>query len=135
MAEMIMKNLLKTAGIRHIDVCSRGLSVFNASPVSLHAQTLLSMQNIDSSSHCSTFLAEEDITKDTLILTMTNGHKQHIYAYFPQFASQTYTLAEYTTGYHTDIQDPYSGSLDIYKTCYIQLEGFLKILIKNLPTL
>ena len=135
MAEMIMKDFLKTAEIDHIEVSSRGLSVFTPSPVSLHVQTLLSVQNMDTSSHRSCLLSEDDITKDTLILTMTSSHKEHIHGYFPQLASQTYTLSEYTTGYHTDIQDPYGGSLDIYQTCYHQLEYFLKKLIKNLPTL
>lgn len=135
MAEMIMKDLLKTAEIDYIQVYSRGLSVFNSSPVSIHAQTLLSMKNIDSSSHCSTLLSEDDFTTDTLILTMTAGHKQHICAFFPQVVSQTYTLAEYVSGPHVDIQDPYGGSFDIYQECYTQLEKLLKKLIKNLPTL
>jgi len=135
MAEMIMNDLLKKSNIKHIAAYSRGLSVFSPSPATVHVQTLLSMQNIDSSSHCSALLSEDDFTTNSLILTMTSAHKQYVHESFPRYANQVHTLAEYVNGSHADIADPYGGSIDLYRQCYFQLENLLKKLIKNLPTL
>lgn len=130
MAELIMRDLLTLNKINHIEVCSRGLSVFSQSPIAPNAKSLLSMQNIDSSCHYSKILSEDDFAQDTLILTMTHAHKDYIYNYFPKYSNQVYTLAKYVTGTHTDIQDPYSGDMDIYRQSYFEIEDLLKKLIK-----
>lgn len=134
MAKMIMKDLLNKANINNVKVSSRGLSVFEQSPVNPHVKTILSNQNIKLSSHCSTLLSEDDFTDDTLLLTMTNSHKQMVKSHFPQADKQVFTLSEYVTGSHADIPDPYGGSIDIYTDCFLELSKLLNVLVKNLLT-
>lgn len=135
MAEMITKDLLNKADINNIEIYSRGLSVFGPSPLSPHVETILSKQVINISSHCSRILLEDDLTDHTLILTMTDAHKQLVNHLFPTYSNQTYTLSEYVIGTNIDIQDPYGGDLNTYKECFFQLEELLAILVKNLLTL
>ncbi len=134
MAEFLMKDLLKRAGIHHITVSSRGLHVFNPLPIASHVKTLLSQDHIDVSSHTSTMLVKDDFTKATLVLTMTHAHQEHIRSIFPEYSHQTYSLTEYVTGSPGDIQDPYGGNIHVYQECYFQLKKMLKKLITNLPT-
>lgn len=135
LAEMIMKDLLKKANLNHIEVISRGLSVFGESPVNAHVGTILTKYNINLSPHYSTLLSEDDFTPDTVVLTMTNNHKQLVNNRFSAYSSNIYTLYEYVMGNDKDIHDPYGGNINIYENCFIQLLELLTILVKDLPTL
>lgn len=130
-----MKDLLAKTNINNINIQSRGLDVFSPLPISTHTETILSKQDIHISPHCSTLLKTNDFTNETLILTMTYTHKQRVDKIFPAYSNQTYTLSEYVTGSHMDIQDPYGGDINIYRACFLQLKELLTILVENLPRL
>jgi len=135
LAEMIMKDLLKKANINHIEIISRGLSVFGESPVNAHVETILAKYNINLSPHCSTLLSEDDFTSDTVVLTMTNHHKQLASNRFSAYSNNIYTLYEYVDGSNEDVHDPYGGNINIYENCFAELLEVLTILVKDLPTL
>lgn len=131
MAQMIMTDLLDKTGIINVQVLSRGLSVLEASPANPNVHALMDEIGIDASSHKACLLSSDDFTDNSIILTMTLAHKDFVCYLFPEHSSKVYTLSEYVTGNHFDIQDPYGSSLDIYRQCFIELQDLIKKLFEK----
>lgn len=121
MAEAIYLSM--TEG-HQLPAVSRGTVVLFPEPSNPKADMVLANHNLALEEHVSRQLSEEDLTEDTLILTMTEKQKQHIQESFPT-AENVYTLKEYN-GESGDVTDPYGGTLVDYEECYNELTRLIK---------
>ena len=121
MAEAIYLSM--TEG-QQLPAVSRGTVVLFPEPSNPKADMVLANHNLALEEHVSRQLSEEDMTEDTLVLTMTEKQKQHIRETFPA-AENVYTLKEYN-GESGDVTDPYGGTLVDYEECYNELTRLIK---------
>lgn len=121
MAEAIYRNLTEDS---QLPATSRGMVVLFPEPSNPKADMVLSNHNLTLEEHVSRQLVAEDISEDTLVLTMTERQKQHILEMFT-ISENVYTLKEYN-GESGDVVDPYGGTLVDYEDCYNELVRLIK---------
>ena len=82
-------------------------------------------KGIDLRGHRSKQLSLEDVESDSIILTMTENHKDLIKAVAPEV--KVYLLKEYAKldEDDMDIPDPYGGDLEIYRKSLEAIEKAL----------
>ncbi|MBW7983492.1 low molecular weight protein arginine phosphatase [Enterobacillus tribolii] len=132
MAEALAKDLIQKDHL-NIAVQSRGV---NVNPKEITPEqgtvTVLKERGIDVSAHRATQLSAADVEHSTLLLTMTTGHKDKILAQYPQAKDRVFTLAEYATGKHEDLVDPYGEPLEAYKKVEGQLDALLPAALEKI---
>lgn len=131
MAEALLKHVKNSD---QLDVKSAGVFAIDGNDASRYAVEALSEKGIQCS-HQSSSLSKELVDWATIILTMTNNHKQSVIDLYPQAGRKTYTLAEYVSENgeeKMEITDPYGGSLHMYRQTLSDLEGFIEKLINKL---
>ncbi|NIN70230.1 MAG: low molecular weight protein arginine phosphatase [Anaerolineae bacterium] len=126
MAEGILKGILRTDGKHELyDVRSAGTWTRDgmmASPRTLEAMNEL---RLDISDHRTRHLTSEDVAQASLILVMTQDHKEALALEFPDAREKLYLLSE-MAGKRFDILDPSgSGSLDLHLTCAEEIKELL----------
>lgn len=98
------------------DCISRGLVVLFSEPISPKVNVALSQHDMLPSSHeNSQQLQVEDISEDSLLLTMTFSEKVTLLEKYEP--AHVFTLGEFV-GEDTDIVDPYGGEDEQYEKCY-----------------
>lgn len=103
---------------------SRGLVVLFPEPCNPKAEVVLTNHSLSIEGRTSKQLSVEDITEDTLVLTMTLAQKikaVHEYGHLEQI----YSLKEYI-GEEGDVMDPYGENLLAYEDCYVELSRLIK---------
>jgi len=115
MAEGLLKHYLPD----EIQVISRGLMVFQRDEANPFAVRTMKEKGIDISKHRSHPFNDEEINSKTLILTMTKRHKSVILQY--GIKGHLYTIKEFI-GQTGDVEDPYGGTMDVYRACANELE-------------
>ncbi|TKH33210.1 low molecular weight phosphatase family protein [Paenibacillus polymyxa] len=93
MAEGMLRKLAAEHGLE-LDVRSAGVAAMDGTPISRHAEAVLRDHDI-SDQITSTPLSDGLAEWAHLILTLTQGHKQHVVQRFPQTAGKVFTLKEY----------------------------------------
>ena len=121
MAETIYKSLDVDSGRK---VVSRGLVVLFPEPANPKAEMVLNNHNLELSNHVTKGLKRNDITEDTLILTMTEQQKRQVIEAY-EVANQVYTITEFV-GEIGDVSDPYGGTLIDYEHCFVELARLVK---------
>ncbi|HAT6805038.1 TPA: protein tyrosine phosphatase [Citrobacter freundii] len=110
----------------HISVISRGV---DRDPFDTHAEEnaalLWKERGVEVSNHRAEQLVSNDIRHSDLILTLTKKHKTKVIALFPEAQIKTYTLSEYATGRHTDVEDAWGKPIDFYRSMFRQVEGYI----------
>ncbi len=131
MAEALLKHLKSSD---QLDVKSAGVFALDGSDATRYAQEALNEKGI-TCDHQSSSLSEELVNWATIILTMTNQHKQSVIEFYPHAGRKTYTLAEYVAENdeeRKDIIDPFGGQLDIYRQTLADLEKLIHKLVNKL---
>ncbi len=133
MAEALLKHL-KTS--EQIEVKSAGVFAMDGNNASPNAIEALREKGI-ACEHQSSSLSPDLVEWATIILTMTNSHKQSVIDYYPDAGRKTFTLAEYVGEKgmgNKDITDPFGGSLSTYKQTLKDLEKYISKLIEHLES-
>ena len=134
MAEALAKDYIAKNN-QDIQVHSRGVKVDpNEMTPEEGTVTVLKDRGIDISSHVAQQFAAEDVEKSTYLLTMGNGHKEKILAQFPQADGKVFTLAEFATGTHEELSDPYGEPIEAYRTVEGQLDKYLPLALNKIAT-
>ncbi len=125
MAEVILKNKIKLAGIKGVRVSSAGLSAIDGEKMSKNSFLALKQLGYKGYGFKSKKATAMTLLKSDYVICMTKSHKGYI-ANFPN----VYTIDEITgVG---DIPDPYGGDLIEYiKTSHI-IEDACNIIIEKL---
>ncbi len=121
MAEALFKSMIQDTPI---ETASRGMVVLFPEPVNPKAEAILNNHNLTMETHTTKPLVREDITEDTLLLTMTGTQAERIRHHFAD-ASEVYTIKEYV-GEQGDVVDPYGKSIVEYEECFAELARLVK---------
>lgn len=121
MAEAIYKSMEDSSDI---EVLSRGSVVLFSEPINPKAEVVLNNHNLAIIEHNAKQLKEEEITDDTLVLTMSETLKVEVIQEFPN-TMNLYTLPEFV-GESGDVVDPYGGTLAEYEACFTELVRLVK---------
>jgi protein-tyrosine phosphatase len=127
------KGILEDFKLDHpIEVLARGLVVLFPEPMNQKAEAVLISNGINLEGFSSKALSEDEITEDTLVLTMEYAQKDKLLELFPETNPQSvHVLTEYV-GDELEILDPYGGALPSYGLCYETLRKSMKKLVKIL---
>lgn len=116
MAEVIAKKIFDENKIG-VQVFSRGVSVFFESGASNNAKEAVKKYGLNLSSHLSKQITQDDIDEGTLILAMTDGHKDFLLSGFASSRDKIYTLKNYVGCTENDIADPFGQAVEVYSKC------------------
>lgn len=125
MAEIILKNKLKLAGISDIKVSSAGLMANDGDKMSKNSFEALKLMGYKPYGFKSRKITEQIIKKSDLILCMTERHKM---AFKNQ--EKVYSIGE-ATGLD-DILDPFGGNINVYIKTSHQIEDACNIILENI---
>ena len=131
MAEALLRHVKNSD---QLDVRSAGVFAVDGNNASTNAIEALSEKGIQCT-HQSSSLSEELVEWATIILTMTNNHKQSVIDLYPHAGRKTYTLVEYVAEDDVekrDITDPFGGPLHMYRQTLADLEDLIKKLLNKL---
>ncbi|OLO42269.1 low molecular weight phosphatase family protein [Alkalihalophilus pseudofirmus] len=129
MAEALLKQKLND----EIEVQSAGIYAVPGSDASEQTKEVLKERGI-SFAHRSQTLSLELLNWATIVLTMTESHKQLIISQFPEMNKKVFTLKEYAQGedgFSGDIADPYGGSVNEYRFTAYEIETMIEKLWPN----
>lgn len=127
MAETIYKSLTENESIPAI---SRGLVVLFSEPVNEKAVSVLENHGLTCAVEFSKELTKEDITENTLILTMTDKQKKQAIDKY-EIENDIFSIKEFN-GEEGEVKDPYGGTLVDYEECYNELLRLIKKTIYKL---
>ena len=125
MAEIILKNKLKLAGITDIKVSSAGLNASQGAKMSKFSSVALKKLGYKFSAFKSKQLTDEMINKANMVICMTLSHKTYLNGY-----DNVYTITE-VSGF-PDVLDPYGQDLSAYIKTSHQLEDACNIILSKL---
>ncbi len=127
MAEIILKNKIKTLGITGVRVSSAGLSTQDGLKMSKNSFEALKLMGYKGYSFKSKQITVDLIKKSDLIICMTGSHKQALSSF-----NNVYTVDELTgVG---EIIDPYGGNINVYIKTSHQLEDACNVITEKILT-
>ncbi|UCE66157.1 MAG: low molecular weight protein arginine phosphatase [Candidatus Zixiibacteriota bacterium] len=129
LAEGILKNLLKSKGIEHIQVSSAGTAGLDDLPASENAVLAAKVWDVDISEHRSRPINSRIIESSDLILAMSPEHVNYILKLSPAAKNRTYLIKGYPTPFSPSqegVRDPIGGPLDFYNQTYLELDEILR---------
>ena len=125
MAEIILKNKLKLAGILDVKVKSAGLSTVDGQKMSKNSFTALKLMGYKPYGFKSKQLTSQMLKKSDLIICMTESHKIALNGF-----ANVYTVDEITG--IGDVLDPYGGNINVYIKTSHQLEDACNIILEKI---
>ncbi len=125
MAEVVLKSMFKTAGIKGITVKSAGLGAVDGEPMSKNSKQALRSAGYKVNAFKSKSVTRELVQKTDMVLCMTARHKEYLKGF-----SNVYTLAEATNT--KDVIDPYGQDLETYKRTLGQIEIACREIVKEI---
>lgn len=105
---------------RKLLVEARGFVSLFPEPLNQKTEAVLAANGLKLDGYSSEELKREDITEDTLILTMDESLRKKVCEKFPEH-KETYNYTDFV-GQNGDIYNPYGDSLADYGACYVQLK-------------
>lgn len=131
--EPMAMGILKDLALKFdVEIMARGLVVSFPEPMNGKAEAVLISNGINLENFTSTQLTNEDITENTLVLTMERAHKEKVLSHYSNaHVENVYVLTDFV-GDELEILDPYGGSLQSYGLCYETLRKSIKKLVKIL---
>lgn len=115
-----------------VEILARGLVVQFPEPMNQKAEAVLISNGINTEGFTSKQLDIEEVTENTIILTMESSDRDKVFELYPEInPEQVYVLSEFV-GDELEILDPYGGALQNYGLCYESLRMTIKKLVKIL---
>ncbi len=129
LAEGILKNLLKSKGIEHIEVSSAGTAGLDDFPASENAVLAARVWGVDISDHRSRPLNGRIIESADLILAMSPEHVNYILSISHSAKNKTFLIKGFPkpfSPHQEGVRDPIGGPLDLYNQTYLELDEILR---------
>lgn len=115
-----------------VEILARGLVVQFPEPMNQKAEAVLISNGINTEGFTSKQLDTEEVTENTIILTMESSDRDKVLELYPEINPEhVYVLSEFV-GDELEILDPYGGALQNYGLCYESLRMTIKKLVKIL---
>ncbi len=125
MAEIILKNKLKLAGITDVRVTSAGLYVAESGKISKNSALALKRIGLKSYSFKSKQLTRELLEKTDIVICMTASHKAQLKGY-----GNVLTVAEITG--LGEVIDPYGKDINAYVDTMYQIDDACNIILTKI---
>ena len=125
MAEGLFKSLngeQKTG----LEAISAGIFTNNGMPASENAVIVAKELGADISNHKSQMLNGDIVNDAKYLVCMTGAHYDQILLKFPNVSDKLFTLLP------TDIDDPFGGNIDEYRSCATQIKSAVESIIERL---
>lgn len=137
MAQGLMQQALKQAGVENIRVESAGVFAINGMPASRETQKLLQEIGADFSFHHSRMLTPEMVREADLILAMEQFQMEEILRRVPEVLGKvhllgTYGLPEMKHSLNPNIPDPIGKPLEVYEVCFAEIRQAVSQVIRSL---
>lgn len=131
--EPMAMGILKDLTLKYeVEILARGLVVSFPEPMNGKAEAVLISNGINLENFTSRPLTNEEITENTLVLTMEKKHRDKVLSHFSNaHVENVYVLTDFV-GDELEILDPYGGALQSYGLCYETLRKSIKKLVKIL---
>lgn len=135
MAERVLKSLLKSHGIREVEVSSASLLDMKGTSADTIARQILQENGIDDEGHHSRLVNEEMIREADLIVTMEKKQLQWIGDQYPEALPKLRVLKSYMPDMGSaetaeDVRDPYRRSIFYYRLCFAEISLAMGEMIK-----
>lgn len=131
--EPMAKGILEDFTLNHpVEIYARGLVVLFPEPMNQKAEAVLISNGINLSNFSSQQLTEEDLTEDTLVLTMEHVQMDKILEQYEHANPENIHVLTTYVGDELEILDPYGGALPSYGLCYETLRKSIKKLVTKL---
>lgn len=131
--EPMAKGILEDFSLNHpVEVLAKGLVVLFSEPMNQKAEAILISNGIHMEGFTSVQLMEEDLTEETLILTMERAQKERLLEQYGMEHEEDIQVLTELVGDELEILDPYGGPLPAYGLCYETLRKSIKKLVKLL---
>ena len=115
-----------------VEILARGLVVQFPEPMNQKAEAVLISNGINTEGFTSKQLDIEEVTENTIILTMESSDRDKVLELYPEINPEhVYVLSEFVAD-ELEILDPYGGALQNYGLCYESLRMTIKKLVKIL---
>jgi protein-tyrosine phosphatase len=115
-----------------LEILHRGLVVQFPEPMNQKAEAVLISNGINMEGFVPCQLTEEDLTGDTLVLTMEAVQRERILEQYENASPERVQVLTEYVGDELEIIDPYGGELPAYGLCYETLRKSIKKLVKLL---
>lgn len=125
-AELLKKQPL----LQEYKVESRGMIVLFPEPANPKAEAIMKSHQMSLQGYEAMALEEQDLTEDTLVITMEESQKWKIIADYEQ-VKNVYTLSEYI-GVANEIRSPYGKPLTAYGETFENVKRFVELLAEKL---
>ena len=129
MAEGLARQILG-AGIQ---AESAGIAAWDGDSASAHALEVLSWKGIDLTSHRARRVTRELLAEFDWIIPMTGDQEKRLGMMFPEFEPKIKRLGAWSSkGIHSDITDPYGGTIEVYRKSAEDIEALIQELREHL---
>lgn len=140
MAEALFRRIIRSSGMdreEDLDISSAGVSARKGERANSKAIKAMEELGIDLGDHSARQLTQEMIHRADLILTMTEGHRDFVRLMDPGARYKTFTLKEYTDegaagAGDLDIEDPFGGPIEVYRSSAMEIKEALYRLMERL---
>lgn len=125
--------ILRAKNIPSIQVQSAGVHAIDGMPISEHAKTLIEYEKMPYTKK-SKALTKELVEWSTLILTMTEAHKNRVVSHFPEAYGKIHTLKQFVSNNNDqqDVHDPFGSDLETYRETFHELSILIDQLQKKI---
>ena len=125
MAEVVMREKARAAGLNDLTVLSCGLQVVPMSTMSENSKKALLFKGYSVSDRVAVQASKEQLKGADLIVCMTPMHKYYVKDY-----GKAVTVSEITGG--RDVPDPYGSDQQKYDECLCEIENMCDVLINKI---
>lgn len=130
MAEVILREIARDRKIP-LEVKSAGIFALDGDRASRGASMAL-RDRADLSKHRAKTLDKNLVDWADIILAMTQSQVNRIISQYVEYQDKVYLLHEYVASIDKDVEDPFGGSLDVYKLVRDEIEDAVNKLIDKL---
>lgn len=133
MAEALAYNIFSKSNI-DIKVFSRGILITFPSPANENTIEVVREYYPNIIEHIATEFKQDEVDKDTLVLTMTNRHKKYLHITYPSIRDNVVTFKEYLD-IPGDIADPYGSDNAVYAQCAQDISNLVNKLVYKIKNM
>jgi len=122
-AEGILKKLLPEDVRRKCIIESAGINAIDGLSVTPFARTVAEEDGVEISNHKSRSVKSYIVKKADLIFAMTPEHMNYFRRNYPQYMDKVFLLKRFDipdAPKDAAIHDPISGTLEMYRACYLE---------------
>lgn len=140
-AEFLTKSIFMQQDL-HANISSAGTMVIEGEPMSSGAITALTNLHLlgselerEMSKHRSRLVNLDMVYDSDFIFAMSCEHKTFLLNNFPYQRDRIFILGDFVNGTRCDVMDPFGKSVDIYRSCVLEIYKLLISMVKRITNI